>query len=299
LEGAIQVPQCGGTNTEKTILDGGWTEPVTSFVLQLKDGVYRVAAGRIHGVTEGTEFTVYANSSDGDALGVLACTAVTAHNAVLAPTNGLPNLPLAIPPQGARAVIIAWKNAESVLKLFSNDSGALAYQLEQASPPPLTHFRLECVADISVADVLVSTDPTSGDVLLETTDPLFREFDHVHRLAVPDDKLATVLTHLAQFRYHLLRQGAQGQERFRDIESAGIFGKEGNEVIEMRMYRVEAELWLNASFDTKRNFMSARRATITASHTEKYGVELVSNSDYALFPYLFAFDLSDYSVTVR
>jgi hypothetical protein len=261
-----QIPQSGGRNQNRPLLAVGWTAPVPSFALQVQGDSYRVEAGRIHGVTEGTKFSVHENSTSDPNVSICRATSVGAHHSIIGPasTESLAS--------NASAVIFAWNSDAATLKVFFKDGGLLRRM--EAHCSPIRNF--SAISDASAANVVVETDDEGG-LVMKISDPLFRKFDHLHGLSVSDRKLADVLNHIAQFRYHLIRRPEGNTDTFEGVGSAGMpdaTSNDMNEIVEMQLYRLNS----HSTFDMSRNLFSGGQADLSSSKENRYGIRIVNHS---------------------
>jgi hypothetical protein len=107
------------------------------------------------------------------------------------------------------------------------------------------------------------------------------------------------LNHIAQFRCHLIRRPEGNKDAFKDVGSAGTVpdatSTDMSEIVEMQLYRLNTR----STFDTSRNLLSAGQADLSSSKENRYRMRIVDHSPWDLYPYLFYFDLSNYTIVVR
>ena len=281
-----QDPQCGGAQIDGVLFAAHIPPAKPSFTLKkMEDGIYQVEVGEIHGVSCQTEFT---SLSAGDTFpsackDVFVANKVLAHSSTIVPVNDS----FTFSP-GTRVVISNWQDQLS-LRLFIKDGSIPKPQL------PCLKF----VANHDVADLEIRHESRSG-VVIERKDTIAGN----RLLQLPATKLSNlpyILESIALFRYHLLRH--HGNTVVKDINTALGSQLDGAEMVEMHLYRLgfgpegtrvpigdnlfsnhQAELPLKGSQDQEK---------------PRYGIKIINQTRFDLFPYLFYFDPSDYSIAVR
>jgi hypothetical protein len=288
-----QKPHCEGTNKNKILfrgmVKGGYAK--TFQLVTNPDKSVEVKAGRIHGVDRATEFTVLDRngaSPSTEELGILVADQVYETFSLLMPRPGDSAF---IVPTGARAVVSDWKNDALTMKVFVNpDLGdqlaAYIFPTQDTIQPHRSHKRnFIQVNSRSEASVVIWLD-SGGDLVVESLDPLISKyaipttsFALQHQLKhVPD-----ILEAIAHFNFHL--------GLYQDSNPLG-------EEVKMELYRLIGPRD-NRTPDTKiGNLLLHDHATIVVDESAKYGVAMVNHSLYDLFPYLFYFDPSLYSIDV-
>ncbi|KAI0946425.1 hypothetical protein AcW1_009891 [Taiwanofungus camphoratus] len=281
-----QHPQCEGINKHRILFNGSILKDSakTFKVVKRGDDCY-VQAGSIHGVIVGTEFKVQPPTNDfrtcSSAMEVIL---VAIH--VDALRCNVKRLPEGIPfdiPDGTRAVVSKW-NMHQLKVHFQLPKGNLFTTVS-------AHER----CDVSVID-------NGPDGLqLRRLDPLISRHANLLVDVKQQERISDILDAVAHFNYHLYRLN----------KSAPLKNK-----FTVRLHRLQRESWntyrpiynptgddllaadsepvvcdANTLYDVK----EVKEAVIYDLESY-YGLTLENYSDYDLFPYVFYFDPSDYSI---
>jgi hypothetical protein len=274
-----QHPQCEGTNKDRVLFNtAAMRDRSKSFKMFKQGGAYYVAAGSIHGVVVGTQFTTPSDASLGVLTAVLTAVAVEAHHCVVTCDSQ-------VTLNGARAEI-SKRNNPKLNVYFHQPTGDLFSAVESADR----------------ADIAVLHDDRGG-LLLERFDPLMRR--HANRL-VPTtyEVISGALDAISHFNYHLYRRN----------DPSPLKG-----LITVRLHRLEKQqsnrlfpIYAPASDDLLScdpepiiyagggpfEVPEVKEAVIP-NDDNFYGLTLENHSQLDLFPYVFYFDPSDYSIQVR
>ena len=252
-----QIPQCGGTNTNRCLFDAlvpPAEEYKNSFPVKQRgangteggdESEYEVEAGLIHGVSTGTEFYIqsmdYAGSASSKYLGVLVAKTVHAQSSILVRRGDDPNFE--VPPEGARAIVSNWKNDASILKVFVHPEDPMLGGFLHSKDETLEEkLRKRCYARVPTredAEVVLRYHPVPEELEIERTDKIVGVYanrtilEKLPRIELT--RLPFILDGIAFFRYHLLRFKSD-QEMLRDIGSSIV--TDGEENVKMRLYHL-------------------------------------------------------------
>lgn len=276
-----QHPQCEGDNKHCLLFttvpqhDGRFFK-----VKKLNQDAVEVDAGRVQGVTKGTEFALYQDSSlDSPSFGVYYTTSVRITSSKLTP---MVSKPLNNIPDVSYAIITRWGCPDAQLAVFADPRtlsaatvSAIGRIWQSASAVSITSTTVESDADVSVQDVhgqagLVRINSLVGSHFGSFQKPQFH---------VPRDRIADILRAIAHFKFHLIRTNT----------SDHLHGH-----VAIELYQLE-ETDDGSYVPTGDNLVLDGHARIILSDS-LYGMTLRNNSRYNLFPSLFYFNPSDLSI---
>jgi hypothetical protein len=281
-----QHPQCGGKYSSRVLFDGVVGARPTTFKLRMDRGIYRAAAGEIHGVVKGTIFAVHTHRTitTGDKeLGVLEADHVDARSCTLRGNS------FDIP-DGARALVLNWRQSEKKLRTF------IEPPLE---PLSLTEARigmnlLSIVDSPHSANLVVRR--TGGDEFqFERLDPLMSKYSHSRILSNvrPTASLPAILRGIARFNFHLFRRNsAHPLMNMVNVVLHRLKPSNLGNSLEELIYIPDADIPLVCD---QENVVSAS----AGSRRVYYGLTVKNNSGRNLFPFLMYFNPTDYSTQVR
>lgn len=260
-----QHPQCEGTNRHRllfsvnTLRDGE-----TTFKVSEKGRRIFVSAGSIHGVVVDTEFAVTTATQTV----VLKAKRVGAFETTLEGSHHLLT--------DAKAKVLNWHHP--TLRVHSSFHHSSAHVTVVPADEP--------------AEVALRQDEF-GKWELERFDPLISAYsDRLIRFDADARPITDILDTVANFNSYLYRS---------DGAAASFAGK-----VKIRMNRIE--VIRNEVNPVGEDFLEVSRAShsgvdvkeaIITDLDSRYSFTLENTSEVDLFPYLFYFDPSDYSVTVR
>ena len=286
-----QTPQCKGAHTMRNLFNGAYDAgSLRRFELKLRqDGRYEISAGRLHRLAIGMQVPATAVSAESvveEGLGALAVEEVGDDWSILARPLGLPALTL------PAAVLVP--HSVHDLKVYVDPTEflrlAIAF-LPPAVPPEAVRSKpyesnqsFVRVDTLSNADIAVKQD-SNGDFIVERLDAL--TLAHTERtVRIPGrgdaDRLPSILDTISHFKRHLERHNS----------SSGI------DEVTLELYRLtESDVGLNMP-DASGDLFVDSRAILSTAEGAGYGCAILNHSDYDLYPYLFYFDPSDYSIRV-
>ena len=254
-----------------------------------EDGKQTIDVGRIHGVTVGTEFAVKTEGEPSVAL--LADTVgATSSTLVTSPEKEHPSFP-----KGTIAALSKFSSDDAVLIVFvdSTSHPKLAEGLEQLTNtvyPSPTRFLLR--GQRPAADIEITQD-SNGEFIIERLDSLTYEYSKpIFQSKIKDDldALSSKLSAIAHFKYHLGRQHV-GQ-MLRDVSNPTSDDPMTGVTLEFHRL-VEGECKVDS-----RSLLVNNVACQTYDKDAQYAIGIRNHSRKALFPYVFAFDPSDYEIQV-
>jgi hypothetical protein len=294
-----QKPQCEGENKTRFLFDGKMSavDP-KAFRLTEGGGHIKVCAGSIQGVVVGTEFKVHGLDSTPSSpviLGTLVALSVGLDSSKLNQCPGADKFDI---PQGARAVVSDWKNDAFTLKvavelkpedqlaraLFPDRDITLGDQVRLMLGNGFVQ-----VLERANADIVVKRKSAAEEILcIERLDSLIPKYANVTTQFDPVNKLnhfACIFDAIAQFNYHLARHRAD--DPFEQKVSLELF--------RLNKQPGSSE-WVPD--EGVGNLLGNNDARLQADEEARYGLTITNRSQYDLYPYLFYFDPSDYSISV-
>lgn len=284
----LQHPQCHGKNRGRTLFNGASGARPTTFGLSAHGDAYRTNVGSIHGVIKGTVFAIHTQgtiASDETELGILEADYVDAFTCILRRRSGDKYFTI---PSGARALVLNWRQDQSLLKVFLEPSRDEVQSAEH-------NFSL--VDSPDSADLIVR-QIDCATFQFERLDPFIQKWAPMLNEVKLSSDLSRVLQGISHFHYHLYRRNSASPlmqkvevvlRRLRRIEDT-------DETMYMPDGEFDMPLLLN-----RENTVFISNA-ITASYDSNrvfYGLTVTNKSGRNLFPYLVYFDPSDYSIQVR
>ena len=300
----VQNPQCEGENRNRVLFDGkSDRHGKRGFKLIVNnEGKFKVDAGRMHGVDLGTEFSIQ------DAVGdtsprinhrILVAQEVWAGTTILGRRPGDSEFAVLT---GARAFISRFTHDESELKVYLEESEADSPALGEvrllSRPDESQHpaYRIILVDSRSVADVVLRQ--AGGNVIIERLDPLLSTYaDRTVPIAMHESRLEHlpfILDSVAHFKYHLEHHYLC--ETLRTVSAPHTDDPLSGITIQIHRLSKEPDdrvLDLDAG-----NLLVDNHANLVSDEEADYGIAIINKSGYDLFPYLFYFDPSDYSIQV-
>ncbi|TFY57466.1 hypothetical protein EVJ58_g7003 [Rhodofomes roseus] len=289
----FQHPQCLGKHKNR-LLWNTTIKIVDGFRIAVREGAVVVPAGRIHGIAPGTTFSVQAHDAKDRSLGTLVIVELKDLECICR-CEGTPFDIVT----GARAVIKDWNNEDLTLNTFIHHAVTGKHlALNKGTIPTELKDRIPAVADPEQADLSIVPQASSSIVAVERGDPLMHEFARQIIADLDKSLVQYLLTAALHFNFHLyrqpnplnlfttvhvellmLREESAGVKRFLPVdETRNYFGGE---------HRVPAY---------KAHGPAVVQEAVLTEFEPFYGLKVVNDSDYDLFPYLFYFDPSDYSI---
>ncbi|ETW77198.1 hypothetical protein HETIRDRAFT_429511 [Heterobasidion irregulare TC 32-1] len=252
-----------------------------------EDGKYTINAGRIHGVTKGTEFAVRPKGEPSVAL-LADKVGATLSTLVTSPEKGQPSFP-----NGTISVLSKFASDDAGLKVFVNSTRHpnLADGLRHlantvySSPARFLLWDQRPTADVEI------TQDSNGDFIIERLDSLTQKYSKpIFQPKIKDDlnALSSKLSVIAHFNYHLRRQHA-GQ-MLCDVSNPTSDDPMTGVTLELHRL-VEGEYMVDSH-----SLLFKNVACQTYDKDAQYAIGIRNHSSKALFPYVFSFDPSDYEI---
>ncbi|KAH9932499.1 uncharacterized protein B0H18DRAFT_952237 [Fomitopsis serialis] len=281
----FQHPQCLGKHKNR-LLWNTTIKIVNGFRITVRNGSFVVHAGRIHGIAPRTTFTVQARDETDRNLGTLVVSDLKDLEATFDIATG------------ARAVIQDWNNEDLTLDVFVHPSVKGKHtELGQEAIPSQLKDRIPAADSPDQADLSLIPSTTTNDTIVERYDPLMRQF--ARQITVDLDKAHVQYLVMAalHFNFHLYRQpnplnvfSTVHLELYRlREESAGV--KRYVPVDEVNLFHGEHQVKAY-----KAHGPAVLQEAVLTDFESHYGMKIVNDSDYDLFPYIFNFDPNDYSI---
>ncbi|KAI0786679.1 hypothetical protein C8Q75DRAFT_808204 [Abortiporus biennis] len=288
-----QHPVCLGRNKDKMLFDGVPFTPDARYVsYELCDddsSRLRVDVGEIHGICEGTEFSLHRHNHHGSINPILATySAVEVHPTwCLARNKSIGHAKCPLSEGWAR--VTRWNNRapfrihvkQSIFNFFRwlRLRRELPNKQPDIMPGKSTMNTLRVRSD-SEADVSVKVQKRS--VALERHDGVIAS--NARRIIhLPSDRTLTdikALDSAAHFHLHLHRKNPQ---------------KPLQELVSMELYRLDSSLWIRVSGNL---LVDGRAQIVDDGKNSIYAVVLHNHSDTDLYPYLAYMDASGYGISM-
>ncbi|KAI0268850.1 hypothetical protein BC834DRAFT_656941 [Gloeopeniophorella convolvens] len=285
IHGESQHPVCVGKNKKRILFGGTPFTPDTRFVpaASAEKGVIRISAGAIHGVVEGTEFSLHEHNVRGSLNPAIATLQATSVH----PTWCLSKIKTAVeaPVAEGWARVTRWNNripfkvhlkrtCTSFKRWWQLRQELPGKQQRDATPGGCTIMR---VTKAEQADL--SVQPHDTYLTIERKDPLVADncppVIHAETHDAADD--VQVLDAAANFHLHLHRRNSQVPL---------------GERVSMELRRLDAETWA----PTGANLLADGRATLAHDDGALYALTLSNRTDVDLWPYLFWMDATGYAI---
>jgi hypothetical protein len=290
-----QNPQCEGENKTRILFNGKVVvRDPNAFKLTKKDGAIAISAGTLQGVIVGTEFAVQdvdATPSSRNDLGILVAISVDINSSVLDHRPGADAFDV---PQEATVVVSDWKNDALTLKIAVEMEAEDELARALFPPPdPTQRGQVERILKnkfVKVhartdADIAVKRDSAEDDnLIIDRLDALIptytnttTQFNTTGKL----DNFPSIFDAIAQFNYHLASHNSSHPL---------------DQLISLELYKLNAA---RVPDKTIGNLFVDNDVRLLEGAGAHYGLAIINRSTYDLFPYLFYFDPSDYSIMVN
>ncbi|KAJ6622353.1 caspase domain-containing protein [Mycena sp. CBHHK59/15] len=273
-----QHPQCEGELASGLLFAGRNKIPPCDFELIWKKGTLYVAAGAAHGISKGTEMRVYKGGSSSDFLGVLVAGEVDAVTTTLERKDSADFFPQDNSQGSAR--VSRWNRGG--LQVFSDTPLSLKL------PEP---YDVSQVSEKKAGQIALYSSDRTDIRTIERMDRLITTYA-VRNIPIPPDStnpLSFILSGIAHFHFHLGRQKPPATT----LLQAPVISQH----VELEMHSLARRDEDGIMIPEGTNIFKKNIAHLSISEpTLPYGVKIVNKSSYNLYPYLFFFDPSDYSV---
>jgi hypothetical protein len=286
--GERQHPQCSGKNKDRALFGGVVSHPMT-FGLSKQGQQYRAEAGAIHGVVTGTLFAIHtlANTTAIDSeFGILEAVDIYAHSCMLRWRNTNPTQ-FKIP-DGARVSVLNWQQREKYLKVFME--------------PP--HDEVQPIGDaFSLVDAserpdLVIRRIGEGRLQFERLDSLMSKYAQVLDGISSEPDLSTILQGVSHFNFNLSRRNsANPLQQYVKVTLHRLKQSNSDQDLEEPTYTPDELVDIPLVLGHRNTVVASSEATPDVNCLF-YGLTVTNQSVRDLFPYIFYFDPSDYSIQV-
>jgi hypothetical protein len=284
IRGGDQRPITLGKNRDRILFGGTPFTPDIRYVEAIcVDRDVRIAAGAIHGVVEGTEFSMHEHNFHGSPNPVLATLQVsTVHPTwCLSKVKSQPQPPL----KDGWACVTRWNNRNPFkihlkktclsLKRWWSLRRILPDRSQRESTPGgccIMRVAKANEADISVRSRSNSLSIERHDTLISGNCPQIVTVETRQPL---DD--VRVIDAAANFHLHLHRKNSKGPLHNR---------------VAMGLHRLSSESWSPG----EENLLEDGKVTLTHDESSVYAVSLQNGTDVDLWPYLFWMDATGYAI---
>ncbi|KAJ7086926.1 caspase domain-containing protein [Mycena epipterygia] len=285
-----QTPFCGGDRRNWLLFDKKYPRTGRSAVsLMAGDNdiahgrTWRVSMGVPAGVVPDTEFSVL--DRDNHTVCTLVAQTVKIAETILILKDGA-SLDVIIP-ENARAVVSDWKNNEMIMHVYVPEGFP---HIAALFPTRRLHFQQGFVQATSRQDAQIALripeDDDNSVVIERFTSTIFEcEPEARFPLTPLNDalQLHAALNGIAHFNYFLERRHG----------SAPLNG------VSLEVYRLMGNFPTrqpDRRFGQNGNLVIDNQALFKSEYGAKYGIIIRNTSPYDLFPYLFAFDPTDYTI---
>ncbi|KZT03693.1 uncharacterized protein LAESUDRAFT_331738 [Laetiporus sulphureus 93-53] len=286
----FQNPQCEGTNKDRILFNAtAVLDQSRTFKIYTEDGMSYVAAGAIHGVVEGTQFLLQspqrASAFKPKQIDktILVATHVHSLRSVIAPEDASIQFEARA---GMRVIVLDWNICKMNVR-FHWPAGTLYASTAPSVPSDLT---IHC--------------HERGNWQLERRDPLTQRLPNsIIEIRRDHPRLSETLDAIAYYNHHLYRLN-KSRPIHTEVEIQLHQLERKEEDGHIALYLPAGPDFLDVKEDpvvcnkgTSYEIADVKEALITDMSTF-YGVTLVNRSKHDLYPYVFYFDPSDYSIQV-
>lgn len=289
----LQHPQCLGKHKNRLL----WNTTIKmsdGFPITVCEGRIVVHAGRVHGIAPRTTFVV---QDDTDRrLGTL----VVAELQDLRCECQCGDAPFEVA-IGSRAIVKDWNNEDLSLDVYVDPELTGRHTFGQSAIPEALRDCIRVVDAPEPADLAI-IKAGSDTTTLERRDPLLREF--ANNIAVDLDKhhIQDVISAVLHFNFHLYRRYPEPWNLLSAVRLE-MYKVKQERADQPQTHYVEADTTnffaRNHEVPAYKAFAGAVVQGATMNDLEAlYGLKIVNDSSFDLFPYIFYFDPDDYSIQV-
>ncbi|KAJ7209200.1 caspase domain-containing protein [Mycena pura] len=288
-----QVPQCGGSRRNRVVFDGNYPATGRRAIPLLphttpgpeepsNSRTFRVEMGAVEGVVPGTEFS--ALDKDNTVLCTLVAQSVDINYTILVTKNSREH-DVSIP-EGSRAVVSDWKNDTMTMHVYVPPEfphTAALFPTERQS----ARHRFVRAPSLKHAAVMVRSE--GNEIVIERLTSTILEYQRQTRFpfsaSVGPSHLPAVMDGIAHFNFFLER-------RHGSLPISGVT---------LEMYRLKGEIpgrEPDLAFGDKKtgNLVLKDEALFKSEAGAKYGFKICNASSFNLYPYLFYFDPTKYTI---
>lgn len=285
-----QHPQCSGKNRGRALFGGLVGHPMT-FGLSRHGEKYRAEAGEIHGVVEGTLFAIH-TLARGTAINsessIFEAVSVFAHSCTLR-RRSVDDKELEIP-TGARVSVLSWRRKEKGLKVFMEPPHDEVQPIEDV-------FALVDASESADADLVIHR-AGEGILRFERLDPLMSKYAPVLCDISSEPSLSDILQGVSHFDFHISRRNSdEPLQPHVKVILHRLMQSNPDQVLEQPIYAPDGRIDIILVTVRENTVFASSEATADVDGSF-YGLTITNQSGRDLFPYLFYFDPSDYSIQV-
>ncbi|KAF8150569.1 caspase domain-containing protein [Crassisporium funariophilum] len=289
-----QNPQCEGDNRNRIIFSAKAADPNAVFyeVDMKSNGTYCLKAGSAHGISIGAEFTIYADKtalSTASHLAVMVAQRIYAFETILIMSPHQPQLML------DKAVLALQTKAgfaeQLNLYVALDESLMLVFEalLEQINGAGANPRRINLVQDRSIASMeIVREGDELGLIILDQRVRHYGMFRMPHRVRLDLQDVLRVLRAAAHYYYHLNRSQ---------------LNKYLQKKVEVQFTQLEIsetefdEFGRQLNVPIGPNLLVEDMISLEVDEDNIYGIKIINNTAWDLYPNVFYFDNSDMSIT--
>ncbi|KIJ56327.1 hypothetical protein M422DRAFT_239548 [Sphaerobolus stellatus SS14] len=288
-----QNPQCEGVDRNRTLFDSRpLPKPASvAFRVTKHNGQYILSAGEIHGISEGDEFTLYADSTPSKPLGVLIVRdlgSIKPFFTVLQPKS---NGPLILPNESNAIKSKFGKEVALLLELpFNSRAEKLHKKLSDEMKKP-QHTRIRVVekgAGAKLGITIIDSDQVTFDIL--APDVTIHGLTRLpYTVSLKDDGWYSALCAAANY-HHWLDYDSPNSEIAQQVSIE--FHKLGD----MQAVDFEWDLSRSIRMPIGENLVRDGIIDIVPGQQDRYGFKVTNRSPRALYLNVFYFDNLDFSI---
>ncbi|KIM75324.1 hypothetical protein PILCRDRAFT_13733 [Piloderma croceum F 1598] len=280
-----QHPQCSSKNRTCALFGGLVGHPVT-FGLSYHDGKYRAEAGKIHGVVKGTLFAIHTLANDTatnlESL-VFEAVLIFPHSCILR-QRSIDVIKFEIP-TGARVSVSSWRQGDKVLKVFIGSPHDGVQSIED----------IFSLVDFESADLVIHCTG-EGTLQFERLDPLMSKYAPVLCNISTEPSLSKILQGVSHFNFHIYRcNSKEPLQPHVKVILHRLTQSNPNQVLEQPIYAPDGHIDIILITERENTVFASSKATADINGPF-YRLTVTNESGRDLFPYLFYFDPSDYSI---
>ncbi|KAJ7029409.1 caspase domain-containing protein [Mycena alexandri] len=275
-----QHPQCEGENKHRFLFEGegGAVYERRVYTLKVKDNdIVEANAGSVDGVVVGTQFLL-----ETDVNCLLVAESVNLDSSVLIPTSAAADIQ-----HGARVIVSHWKNDAAVMKVYVHTSEDPPLAVSDVAVPDGLGANFLVVDSLEAADLAIRRSGDEEFIITRLDAKIPRYTAPTVALGMPLNILPTAVDSVAHFNYFLGKQNGRSSDN--------LFAS-GSDNVRLEMYQLDGEYGARVPNSAVGNLIIDNEARFRLEPDGKYGFAIVNESARDLFPYLFYFDPSTYSI---
>ena len=291
-----QHPQCLGKhknrlmwNTRIKIQDG--------FPVTVSDGCITVHAGRVHGIARRTTFMVQGRDDSDRRLGTLIVVDLQDLRCVCKCEDTVFDVTT-----GSRAVVKNWNNEDLSLDLYLDPRLTGTHtKHDQAAIPVSLADRIRLVDEPGKADLaIIITQADPNITVVKRHDPLMAQFAPEIAVDLHQHHIHDLISAALHFNFHLYRRQISLYDPLSAVRLE-MYKMEQVTEGQVRYQEADTTNLLDRKYDVKAYKTPGHQVVQGATATDLrrlYGLKIVNDTGFNLFPYLFYFEPSDYRIDV-